>query len=77
MHNATTAFLHEILLQIQLIFSRMAAEEGDETGMKIVKKSFEYGYGKVNDDNFYQQKTSWSLTPMGMCRTKSWRASTR
>ena len=30
-----------------------------------VKKSFQYGYGKVNDDNFYQQKTSWSLTPYG------------
>ena len=48
----------------------MAAEEGDETGMKIVKKSFEYGYGKVNDDNFYQQKTSWSLTPYGYVSDK-------
>ena len=35
-HNATTAFLHEIFLEIPLIFSRMAAEEGDETGMKKV-----------------------------------------
>ena len=40
--------------------------DDDETvGIKIVKKPFEYGYVKAKDDNFYQQKTSWCLTPYG------------
>ena len=40
--------------------------DDDETlGLKIIKKTFEYGYVKAKDDNFYQQKTSWCLAPYG------------
>ena len=40
-------------------------DDEETVGLKIVKKSHEYGYVKANDDNYYQQKTSWSLSPYG------------
>ena len=42
----------------------------DDTGLKIIKKSFEYGYGKTRDENYYQSKTSWCLTPYGYVSDK-------
>ena len=36
--------------------------EEETIGLKIVMKSFDYGYGKTSDPQFYQQKTSWCLS---------------
>ena len=36
--------------------------EEETIGLKIVMKSFDYGYGKTSDPQFYQQKTSWCIS---------------
>ena len=41
------------------------ADDDEASGLRIVKRGFEYGYTKIGEDQSYTQKTSWCLTPAG------------